>query len=235
MQYEPLVTAARESRTRVQPHNLNFEFARIFAKIYVKPDPKSEPIPLTNRNTELRDGAFVFVTIPPPPPSARELFGTYTDKISQYLTPWYNSQGHPITKINNTKMREMIGIGNLIYYRIDTSTGITEYWYLVQPLDILSGYTEAKYVPDIHGDPKNVENDDVARGYIMLVPEKDFRQFTSVGTGDIMYAPTTSDSSASSRGGNKCSLKPKSNKRKKKQNKHNSRRRYRSRKRNTRN
>jgi hypothetical protein len=227
MQYGPLVTAARESRTRVQPHNLDFEFARIFAKIYVNPNPKLKPIPLTSENYQLRDEAYVFVTIPPPYPSARELFGTYTDKISQYLTPWYNSQGHPITKINNTKMREMIGIGNLIYYRIDTSTGITEYWYLVQNLDILSGF-RAVYDPKIHGHPKNVENDDVARGYIMLVPEKDFKQFTPVETGDRMYAPTTSASSASSKGGNKCSLKPKSIKRKKKQNKRNSRRRYRS-------
>ena len=234
MSYEPLVSAARASRTRLS--SLDFPFDHIFAKIYVP--SQSEPIPLTNGNIELRDGAFVFVTIPPPYPiSKEESFGTYTYKISQYLHPMYNSQGHPITKINNTKMREMIEKGGLIYYRRDL-TGNIEYWYLVQDLDILSGFKDAKYVSDIHGHgvPENAVNgDDVARGYIMLVPENDFRQFTPVGPGDIMYAPTTSASSASSKGGNKCSLKPKSNKRKKKQNKRNSRRRYRSRKRNTRN
>jgi hypothetical protein len=223
MSYEPLVSAARASRTRLT--SLGFSFNRIFAKIYVKPDPKSEPIPLTNRNKVLRDGAFVFVTIPPPYPSADEVFGTYTSKISQYLHPMYNSHGHPITNINNTKMREMIDRGDLIYSRNDPLTRITEYWYLVQHLDILSGF-KAVYDQDIHGAgvrENAVNGDDVARGYIRLVPEKDFLQFTPVGTGDIMY-------SASSKGGNKCSLKPKSNKRKKKQNKHNSRRRYRSRK-----
>lgn len=55
----------------------------------------------------------------------------------------------------------------------------------------------------------------------LLVSEKDFNeQFTLVGPSDILFS-----------GGNKCSLKPKSNKRNKKQNKLNSRRRrYRTRK-----
>lgn len=224
MQYDPLVRAASDSRTRLS--SLGFPFNHIFAKIYVQQPKGQEPIPLTNRNTELRDGAFVFVAIPPPYLSPGVPIGAYTHRIDEYLRPQVQSRlhsdSHPKTKIN---MSEMIGRGDLIYSRIDP-TGITEYWYLVQKLDILSGFKKAVYDSDIHGAgvrENAVNGDDVARGYIMLVPEKDFQQFTPVGTGDIMY-------SASSKGGNKCSLKPKSNKRKKKQNKHNSRRRYRSRK-----
>jgi len=228
-----LERAADASRHRLR--TLDYPFNHIFAKIYVYKDANSKlkPIALTNENKAHHAQAYVFVTIPPPAPSGGGGggWGGWSAKIESYLSPVYTSNGHPITIIDNTKMREMISRG-LIYSRNDPLTpDITEYWYLVQKLDILSGYKGAVYHSDIHGAgvrENAVNGDDVARGYIMLVPEKDFQQFTPVGTGDIMY-------SASSKGGNKCSLKPKSNKRKKKQNKHNSRRRYRSRKRNTRN
>jgi hypothetical protein len=243
MQYDLLVRAAKASRTRLS--NLGFPFNHIFAKIYVQQPKGQEPIPLTNGNKGLLDGAFVFVAIPPPylsstggdAAAAIAAERAYTNRIDAYLKPEFQSRlhsdSHPKTKIN---MSEMIG-RKLIYSRNDPLTpDITEYWYLVQNLDILSGFKRAVYDPVIHGAgvrENAVNGDDVARGYIMLVPEKDFQQFTPVGTSDIMYAHPTSASSASSassKGGNKCSLKPKSNKRKKKQNKHNSRRRYRSRK-----
>jgi hypothetical protein len=229
MSYDELKRAARASHTRlenIEMSGLGAKILCIFAKIYVYEDANSKlkPIALTNINKAHHAQAYVFVTIPPPAPS-EGVWGVWSAKIASYLSPVYTSNGHPITIIDNTKMREMISRG-LIYSR--NVAGITEYWYLVQDLDILSGYNGAMYDPVIHGEgvSANAENgDDVARGYIMLVHTDEERMRFILVTGDIIP----------SKGGNKCSLKPKSNKRKKKQNKHNSRRRSKIRKRNTRN
>jgi|LauGreDrversion4_2_1035121.scaffolds.fasta_scaffold06401_2 hypothetical protein len=207
--YEPLNRAVRESRRRLIGYMTGGEKS-IFAKIYVYTDRNSKfsPIPLTKTDIAYLEHAYVFVTIPPPPPriiDPVEVVRAYTFKIDQMLQPIYDSAGHPITKINKETLADMVDRG-LIYSHINQTTGIMEYWYLVQDLDIISRVA--------------TQNEDVEQGYIQLVKTG----------GDSGFNPVSREDMFPSKGGNKCLLKPKSNKRKKKQNKRNSRRRYRSRK-----
>ena len=204
--YEPLNDAARESRRRLIDYMTGGEKS-IFAKIYVYTDRNSKfsPTPVTGTNIQSLEKAYVFVTIPPPLSLAGQEYGAYTSKIGQMLQPIYDSRGHPITIIDKKMLASMVDHG-LIYSHINQSTRIMEYWYLVQDLDIISRVA--------------TQNEDVKQGYIQLVNKGD-PEFIPVSDADIIF---------SSKGGNKCLLKPKSNKRKKKQNKRNSRRRYRSRK-----
>ena len=206
-----LNVAAENSRSRLRLRGyMEKGQMSIFAKIYVYTNEKSKlsPIPVT-RTTDIAslDQVYVFVTIPHSPPrkiDQVEVVRAYTYKIDQYFTKWYDSAGHPITKIDKATLADMADRG-LIYSHINKKTGDTEYWYLVQDLDIISRVA--------------TRNEDVEQGYIQLVNK-----------GDPEFTPVSYEDMFSSRGGNKCLLKPKSNKRKKKQNKRNSRRRYRSRK-----
>ena len=202
--YEPLNRAALDSRRRLIDYMTGGEKS-IFAKIYVYTDQNSKdsPTPVTGTNIQSLEKAYVFVTIPPPLSLAETDYGAYTSKIEQYFKPWYTEQGHPITIIDMKTLADMADRG-LIYS--NQSTGIMEYWYLVQYLDIMSSVAK--------------QNEDVEQGYIQLV---------NTG-GDSGFNPVSREDIFTRRGGNKCLLKPKSNKRKKKQNKRNSRRRYRSRK-----
>jgi len=64
----------------------------------------------------------------------------------------------------------------LIYSGNDPVNKEKVYWYRVQSDDILSSYVAA-YDPVIHGSPENANNDDVSRGYIVLLNDDDMKRY----------------------------------------------------------
>ena len=161
----------------------------------------TNPTPLTDGNKKLIDSAFVFVMIPPKEPPTSQ----------------------PPTQEENATWRGWSSRIDILLKSHKHSDGKFKY-----PLNIQDMITKNLIYKKTKTDTGEyyyvVQGFDILGGSDdsrLLVSEKDFqdkKQFNLVGHSEF-------------RGGNKCSLKPKSNKRNKKQNKLNSRRRrYRSRK-----
>ena len=138
---------ALNSRDRLEQLRGSFHFEHIFAKINPI-EPQQPPPP---------QESIVFVitrsSLPPIPSSIYDVIGyrNYTVDLTLHLSSRQNTQ-HPQSFIN---MCDLIKEG-LIYSGNDPITGENAYWYKVQDNDILSSYN-ASY------------NDDVARGYIVLL------------------------------------------------------------------
>lgn len=245
-----LKDAADSSRRRL--HELKYEFEHVLAKIYVRNDRSLEV--LTNENRNMCDKAVVFVGIPPifplrvPGPEYTQQFRNVASKADAMLSAHAILNSHPMSSINISELIER----GFIYSRVSKNgdldinnrpitPGTVEYWYKVQDTDILSGF-KAQFKEEIHGTPGNEKHDDVARGHIRLVSESELNDyFIMMYPADEFDCPRESEVERAKitklpdlQGGNKCSLKPKSNKRKKKQTKRSSRRPSKTRKRNTR-
>ena len=148
---------ARDSRLRLEQLRGTLPFDHIFAKI--------NPI-----ITQSPQESIVFVITRsslPPIPSWTDhgniAFRNYPDDLDIHLRS-RNTGYHPQSVIN---MCELIQ-GGLIYSWTDPISKTTTYWYKVQDNDILSSYV-APYDESIHGTKENTKNDDVARGYIVLL------------------------------------------------------------------
>jgi len=149
---------ATKSRIRLDEGLLKFPYKHIFAKI----NP-IEPKPL--------ESSVVFVitrdSLPRIPTGHEDniAFRNYPSVLDIHLRT-RNQKTHPQSVIN---MCELVK-SELIYSGIDPVTKELGYWYQVQSNDILSRY-QAKYEPAIHGSPENAKNDDVSRGYIVLLDD----------------------------------------------------------------
>jgi len=146
------------SRERIQL--LKFDFDHIFAKIN----------PITPQSPQ---ESVVFVitksSLPSIPSIESDLTGyrNYTVDLDLHLIS-RNKSSHPHSVIN---MCELIQNG-LIYSGTDPISKNTTYWYKVQDNDIFSSYV-ALYDESIHGTKENTMNDDVAKGYIILLTNDD--------------------------------------------------------------
>ena len=163
--------------------------------------PPENPTPLTQGNKTFIDSAFVFVMIPPKEPTTSQ---PPTSDDNARWRAWTSAIDTLLTSHtrSNGNFKYTLNIKDMITENlIYKKIDTGEYYYVVQKLDILGGRDDSRLL---------VSKEDI----------QDKEQFNLVGPSDILF-----------RGGNKCSLKPKSNKRNKKQNKLNSRRRrYRTRK-----
>lgn len=152
------------SRDRLKQLSDTFRFDHIFAKINpIEPQQPQESI------------VFVITrsSLPPIPLSIYHYgiiaFRNYPHDLDSHLL-LRNTKSHPQSVIN---MCELIQDG-LIYSGTDPISKTTTYWYKVQDNDILSSYV-APYNADIHGSPENKINDDVARGYIILLTDAEMK------------------------------------------------------------
>jgi hypothetical protein len=152
---------ARSSRERLETLRLPFDY--IFAKI----NPISPQSP---------QQSVVFVitksSLPQIPSSASDVIGyrNYPWELDSHLSS-RNKSSHPQSVID---MCELIKY-QLIYSGKDPISGNTTYWYKVQDNDILSSYV-ASHDESIHGSTENDKNDDVARGYIILLTDAEMKR-----------------------------------------------------------
>jgi hypothetical protein len=153
---------ALNSRERLIKLSLSFD--HIFAKI----NPKSTKSPQES-------DVFVITrsSLPPIPSSYSDVFGyrNYPEYLDLHLMS-RNKSSHPHSVIN---MCELIKYG-LIYSGEDPISKKTTDWYKVQSNDILSSYV-APRDESIHGPKENAMNDDVARGYIILLTDDDMERY----------------------------------------------------------
>jgi hypothetical protein len=225
---------------RLKEIRKTFKFDRVLAKIYRKGSYGEPLVPFTDEDKRSCSQAKVFVMI-----------NHHSTSSYHYEPPPSCVYGHILSPINVDEMSKQ----GLIYSRItnqyDTNhqgipiqQGINEYWYLVQDQDHLSEYNPGPSLrPDVKqdlverlfGSEENTRFDDVARGYIRLVTNKELRDEYNVVTpyacagggavaGDaqsIADAMADNDdpflpmsSSSSSKGGNKSKTKKRKNKRK---------------------
>jgi len=155
----------KASNSRERLRTLRLPFDHIFAKI----NPKSKKSP---------EESVVFVitrsSLPPIPLSDVIGYRNYPVDLDLHLSS-RNKSSHPHSVIN---MCELIKYG-LIYSGEDPTDGKPTigkptYWYKVQANDILSSYVES-YDESIHGTKENAMNDDVAKGYIILLTDAEMK------------------------------------------------------------
>jgi hypothetical protein len=154
---------ASSSRKRLTKLRLHFD--HIFAKI----NPIAPQSPQEN---------VVFVitrsSLPPIPSSDSDSdiiqYRSYPVDLGLHLMS-RNKSSHPHSVIN---MCEFIK-NRWIYSGQDPTDGKLTHWYKVQDNDILSSYV-APYVESIHGTKENTMNDDVSRGYIILLTDAEMKR-----------------------------------------------------------
>lgn len=150
--------------SRIRLNSLHLPFNHIFAKINPI-EPKSS------------QASVVFVitssSLPPIPLSDEDItaFRNYPDDLDIHLRS-RNKGSHPQSVIN---MCDLVQSG-LIYSGNDPITRENAYWYKLQTNDILSSYV-APHDLEIHGSRENANNDDVARGYIILLNNDDMEKY----------------------------------------------------------
>ena len=165
---DAIQTKALNSRDRLEQLRDSFHFDHIFAKINPI-EPQQPPPP--------QESKVVVITrssLPPIPSSTvhgNEAFRNYPYQLEPHLSSRQTTQ-HPQSIIN---MCDLIKEG-LIYSGNDPITGQNAYWYKLKTDDILSSYV-AQYHAEIHGSPENKINDDVARGYIILLNNDDMERY----------------------------------------------------------
>jgi hypothetical protein len=153
---------ALHSRERLKSLGLHFD--HIFAKI--NPIEPKQP-----------QASVVFVitksSLPPIPPSLENVvdYRNYPVDLDTYLRS-QNTGSHPQSVIN---MCDFVQKG-LIYSGNDPITKENAYWYKLQSDDILSSFV-APYDKKIHALHENTKNDDVARGYIILLNNDDMKRY----------------------------------------------------------
>jgi hypothetical protein len=157
-----IIKKALNSRERLR--TLSLPFDHIFAKI----NPKSTKSPQES-------DVFVITrsSLPPIPSSDSDVikYRNYPEDLGLHLSS-RNKYSHPHSVIN---MCELIKYG-LIYSGEDPISKKTTDWYKVQSNDILSSYVEP-YEESIHGTKENAMNDDVAKGYIILLTDDDMERY----------------------------------------------------------
>ena len=159
---EVIQEKAHNSRIRLNPVRDTLPYDHIFAKINpIIPQSPQESVVFVNTRSSL----------PSIPSSIDDVIGyrNYTVVLTLHLIS-RNKSSHPHSVIN---MCELIQDG-LIYSGTDPISKTTTYWYKVQDNDILSSYV-APYDESIHGTKENAMNDDVARGYIMLLNDDEMK------------------------------------------------------------
>jgi len=181
---------------------VDFDFDQILAKLYRKGSSYSEPlVPFTDEDKRSCSEAKVHVMINPHHRFHHHHRATSPchDKLEARDIPRPSCMhGHILSSINVEEMSKQ----GLIYSRKtgqnDTDhqgrpiqPGITEYWYLVQDEDHLSAYDPGPnlhphvkhgLVERLYGIEENTRFDDVARGYIRLVTNQEFRDEYKVVT-----------------------------------------------------
>jgi hypothetical protein len=153
----------KASSSRIRLTTLRLPFDHIFAKINpISPQSQQENV------------VFVITrsSLPPIPSSDSDVFRyrNYPVDLTRHLIS-RNQPSHPHSVIN---MCEFIKNG-WIYSGQDPTDGKLTHWYKVQDNDILSSYV-APYVESIHGTKENTMNDDVSRGYIILLTDAEMKR-----------------------------------------------------------
>lgn len=153
---------ALHSRERLKSLGLHFD--HIFAKINpIEPKPPQESVVFVITSSSL----------PPIPSSQKNVieYRNYPDHLNIHLLS-RNTDSHPQSVIN---MCDFVQKG-LIYSGNDPITKENAYWYKLQSDDILSSFV-APYDEKIHASLENINKDDVARGYIILLNNDDMKRY----------------------------------------------------------
>lgn len=160
---EVIESKAIQSRKRLNSLGLSYEY--IFAKINpIEPNPPESSV------------VFVITRdfLPSIPTSSEEgikAYRNYPTNLDLHLRS-RQQETHPQSVIN---MCELVK-SRLIYSGNDPVTKQIAYWYMVQSGDILSRYVAA-YDPAIPDSYENRANDDVSRGYIVLLDDDKPRKY----------------------------------------------------------
>jgi hypothetical protein len=151
-------SSSRERLTR-----LRLPFDHIFAKINpISPQSQQENV------------VFVITrsSLPLIPSSYSDVFGyrVYPVNLGLHLMS-RNQSSHPHSVIDMCDFIQK----RWIYSGQDPTDGKLAHWYKVQDNDILSSYV-APYDESIHGTKENAMNDDVSRGYIILLTDAEMKR-----------------------------------------------------------
>jgi hypothetical protein len=245
---------------RLRRIGVDFDFDQILAKLYRKHSYGDPLVPFTDEDKRSCSEARVHVMINPHHrfhhrDDHHSTVPCHERPESRCVPPPSCVYGHVCSSINVDEMSKQ----GLIYYRITNQyetdhqgrpiqQGITEYWYLLQDEDHLSAYdpgpslrpgVKQDLVDRLYGSQENTRFDDVARGYIRLVTNQEFRDeykvvepYTCAGGGAVagdaqsiadamadndepsLLLMSSSKRTSRSKGGNKSKSKKRKNKRK---------------------